>query len=371
MVEVKNLITNLEEEDDILKFTISNVQVSYVNALRRILLSNIPIIVFKTNPYNENKVEIEINKTRLNNELIKQRLGCIPIHIDDIENFSHEDYIIELDKKNDTNEIIYATTEDFKVKNIVSNTYLKDSDVKKIFPPDKITGDYIDIVRLRPKIVDNFMDHIKLKAKLHISNAEDDGMYNVVSLASYGNVMDPIKVKEEWEKKEKLLKNEHSDEEIQNIKQDWLLIDAKKLFIENEFNFQLKSIGIYSNTMLMNLACKILIKKLFICLEDVKNNSDLIEYLNDTMENCYKITILNEDYTVGKIIENYFYDNYFIKEKKINYISFLKKHPHDNESIIKISYNYVVTKDEIIFNLEEAINYGIKKISNIQENFTV
>ena len=75
---------NLKEEDDILTFTISEVDVSYVNAIRRTILSDVPIVCFKTSPYEENKSNIQINTTRLNNEIIKQRLSCIPICIKDL-----------------------------------------------------------------------------------------------------------------------------------------------------------------------------------------------------------------------------------------------------------------------------------------------
>tara|TARA_A100001015_G_scaffold280852_1_gene343505 strand:+ start:2462 stop:3589 length:1128 start_codon:yes stop_codon:yes gene_type:complete len=363
-------IKNLEELDNILSFTIENINVSYVNAIRRILHANIPIIVFKTNPYSENKVNIEINKTRLNNELIKQRLSCIPIHIDDIENFSYEDYEVYLEKKNETNEIIYATTEDFKIKNIKLNKFLNSGDVKKIFPPDSITEDYIDIVRLRPKINENNnFDEIKLSCKLSVSTAEDDGTFNVISIASYGNTLNPVEIKNKWDLKEDELKLKYSNDEIQKIKLDWMLIDAKRIFIDNSFDFKLKTIGIYSNIKLMTLASKILIKKLFILVDDLKNDYDLIEEIPDNLDNCFKITILNEDYTIGKIIENYLYKKYFIKEKIISFVSFLKKHPHDNNSIIKISYNYLIKKDEIITHIEEASNYAIAKINEIKNYF--
>ena len=72
-------IANLKEEDGIMTFTISNLDVSYVNALRRTILTDIPTLAFKTTPYEENKANIIHNTSRLNNEIIKQRLSCIPI----------------------------------------------------------------------------------------------------------------------------------------------------------------------------------------------------------------------------------------------------------------------------------------------------
>ena len=63
------------------------------------------------------KSVFEINTTRMNNELIKQRLGCIPIYENNLE-VPYEDYILDIDVKNDTDTIMYITTENFKVKNI-------------------------------------------------------------------------------------------------------------------------------------------------------------------------------------------------------------------------------------------------------------
>ena len=364
-------ITNLEEINDTLKFTISNINVSHVNAIRRVLLSDIPIIGIKTSPYTENKLNIIVNKTRLNNELIKQRISSIPIHIDDIDTFPINDYMIEMDKINNSNTIIYATTEDFKIKNINTNKYLLESEVKKIFPPDPITGDYIDIVRLRPKIVDNInSEQIKLNATLSICHAKDDGVFNVVSTCSYGNTLDPLKIKEEWKKKEESFKNKYSKEEIEFLKKDWLLLDAKRLYIEDSFDFVLETIGIYSNFKLMELAASIIIKKLYVFLESLKMNTDLIKEAVDTLENCYIIVIENEDYTIGKIIEYYLFVNLFLDKKDINYVGFLKKHPHDINSFIKISYKLPISKDEIILNIENAVNASILLFNSIKKYFT-
>ena len=60
------------EENDNLTFTLSGINVSFANAIRRTILSDIPVVVFKTAPYEENRATIYKNTTRLNNEIIKQ-----------------------------------------------------------------------------------------------------------------------------------------------------------------------------------------------------------------------------------------------------------------------------------------------------------
>ena len=92
-------ISNIEEKNGILKFTLSNIDVSIANAIRRTILMDIPLVVFKTLPYEKNKATFIKNTSRLNNEILKQRLGCIPIHINDIDSFPYKQYIVEIDEK--------------------------------------------------------------------------------------------------------------------------------------------------------------------------------------------------------------------------------------------------------------------------------
>ena len=88
------------DKDDALLFTLSGVNVSLANAIRRTILSDIPLVVFKTAPYEENKANIIANTTRLNNEILKQRLSCIPIYIKNIEDFPLKNYMLEVNVEN-------------------------------------------------------------------------------------------------------------------------------------------------------------------------------------------------------------------------------------------------------------------------------
>ena len=369
-------IDNLEENNNILKFTIYNLNVSYINAIRRIILADIPCAVFLTYPYEKNLVDIEINTSRLNNELVKQRIGCIPIHLDIFDDkLNIDDYIIELHVKNNTNNSIYATTENFRIKDIKTDKYLSNDIVKQIFPPDNITNDYIDIVRLRPSIFDlseqGKGEEIKFTAKLSIGTAKENGMYNVVSTCSYGNTIDTLKINEEWKKKEDELKKTLDSESIEKIKSDWMLLDAKRINISDSFNFILESIGIYNNYKILELACSILIKKLLLVINDIKENPDYIKVKNDTLDNCFIITIVNEDYTVGKILDYELFNNYFNNKQILTYNGFIKYHPHDVNSVIKLAFKDITDTNDVITIIEDCVNQSIIKINTIKKIFTI
>ena len=269
------VIPNITEENNYLKFRLSGVNVSLANGLRRIVLSEVPTVVFRTTPHDKNKANITINTTRMNNELIKQRLSCIPIHIKDVD-CPIDDYEVEIDKKNDSDTIQYVTTEDFKIKNIKTDTYLTKEKRNEIFPPSPRTAFYIDFMRLRPQISDDIPgEHLKLTCKLDIGTSKEDSAFNVASTCSYGAAMDPVKVNEEWTKKAKEMKAEKvSVEEIEFAKKDWLLLEAKRYILDDTFDFVVETVGPFSNMSLIHKAAHIMLDKLKKFRKEIKEREN-------------------------------------------------------------------------------------------------
>ena len=332
------VLTELNEKDDILKFTISNINVSLANAIRRIILSDIPCIVFETLPHEKNNSTFYVNTSKFNNEILKQRLACIPIHMD-LET-PIDDYILEVDVKNDSDSVIYVTTADFKIKNINSEKYLQDDDLKQIFPPNAITNHFIEFCRLLPKLADNIPgQHLKFSCKFSISTAKENGSYNVVSLCTYRNTPDYVKIEDEKKVIIEKLKSKYEDEQLINLElNDWRTLTAKRIFEENSFDFTIKSLGVFTNKNILEKAINIIIERLKNIKEIFTQNNKYITNSNNTIPNSYDIILENEDFTIGKIIEFILYNNYYNGESTLSYCGFYKPHPHLNISIIRIAY---------------------------------
>ena len=131
-LDITPVVKHSENKQGVLEFTIENTNVSVINGLRRTLLTNIPASVIDSK-----QSEFYKNTGRLHNEILKQRLDCIPVHIKDTSVLS--DLLLELNMTNDTDMLMYLTTRDFKIKNISTDTYLTAEAVEKIFPPNKLT----------------------------------------------------------------------------------------------------------------------------------------------------------------------------------------------------------------------------------------
>jgi len=371
-------ITNLKEEDGRMTFTISNIDVSYINGIRRTILSDIPIVVFKTTPYEENNANIIFNTSRLNNEIIKQRLSCIPIHIDylDIDKASIENYLLELDVENKTDTTMNVTTKDFKILNTLSNKYLEEGQVKKIFPPFiplNGSGEYfIDFLRLRPKISEDIPgEKIKLTCKFTVGTARDDSMFNVTGTCSYGYTPDLDKIEEQLEIRKQKWKDEGKKEnEIKFEASNWKLLEGMRYVIKNSFDFVIESIGIYSNEKIIIESCKILIKK----LEELKHLTESdelkIKRSDNLLENCYDVILVNEDYTIGNILNFELYKIFYTEFKQLDYVGFKKIHPHDSDSILRLSLvDNTKGISTVKVMLIAVIDESLKKIKGIQGCF--
>lgn len=363
------LLSNINDEN--LIFTLSGVNVSIANSIRRIILSEIPILVFRVSPYEKNKCTIISNSCGLNNEIVKHRLSCIPIHIKNLSDFDYKNHIMELNVENNSNTSLYVTTKDFQIKNLSNDTYLAQDKINEIFPPDSFTGDYIDFVLLKPKISDEINSKkIHLKCEFDIGTAKEDGAYNVVSTCSYGNTIDEEAQENKLQQLIQKWKDEGKNkEEIDFEIQNWKLLEGKRLFIKDSFDFEIQSIGIYNNVELLLIAIKILVSK-FNELNDLINKDELeIKNSDNTMANCFDIILENEDYTIGKVIEYFLLINYY-DNGIATYCGFKKIHPHDTFSIIRIAYKEPLEINTIKGHLQQAIGDCLEVYQKIKSEMS-
>jgi hypothetical protein len=305
---------DLLSDDSLLKFRLSGVDKSFANAIRRTLIGNIPILVFKPAD-----CIIEVNTSRFTNEIIASRLGGIPIHDKDISS----SYAITVSEKNTGASMLYVTTDKFKVK---KNGETVSS--HSIFKPDPVTKQYIDFLRLRENVVVSG-EELVLTCKSSIGTASECGNYNAVSTCAYANTMD-------------VDASESAYMGTGKNKQDWDLLDAKRYFIKNSFDFVLETVGIYTNRELLLLASIILREQ----LSYLASSSYEVEPSMSTIDNCFDVRItgsynhkdqlieMTGDYSIGKLLEY----NLYTKFDTLTYITFEKKHPHDTYGFLRIAF---------------------------------
>lgn len=364
-----SLVKNYEDEEG-LHFSLKDIHVSAVNAIRRTILSDIPVVVIRTETSDINQCQITINTSRFHNEIVKQRLSCIPIHISsgqELKTFIDQHRLI-VDVKNESNhEMRWVTTDDFRIQHKQNEQFLDEIEMRSIFPHDPITNQPIDFLRLRPMMgLGAEGEHIQLTADFSISNAKQNGMFNVVNKCAFHNVIDSEAREEMWSVVLQTLKEEgRSNEEIEFEKKNFQYLDANRCYKKdengeaNEFEFIVQSVGIYPNYEIVYYACDILEKKFQRFIQDVQSQiipihpsieSRDLGYTSVTVssiENCYDVILEEEDYTMGYLLERYLYSAFYVdpnkehQDNEMTFVGFKKYHPHDAYSVIRMAY----TKD--------------------------
>jgi len=361
---------NSRHNDEMLMFTLSGVNVSLANAIRRTILSDIPLVVFRTTPYEQNKANIISNTSRLNNEILKQRLSCIPIHIKDIEGFPLKNYILEVNVENLTDTTMYVTTENFVIKDVATGKPINESKTREIFPANDYTGYYIDFVRLRPKISDELPgEKIHLICEFSVGSAKEDGMFNAVSTCSYGFTIDTVAQEAILEKYKQTWKDEgKTKEEVEFEAKNWKLLDGMRVTRKDSFDFIIQSIGIYDNVELVHKACEILIEKFQYQDTLIEKDELKIEKSQNTMSNSFDIILENEDYTIGKVLEYFLYTKFY-ETKLLTFCGFKKMHPHDSYSIIRVAYKDAIEISTIKGHLKECIDESVQVFTRVKKEF--
>jgi DNA-directed RNA polymerase alpha subunit/DNA-directed RNA polymerase subunit L len=375
---------NYFEDEQGLHFILKDVHVSVANAIRRTILSDIPVVCIRTETSEINQCKIQTNTSRFHNEIVKQRLSCIPIHTQDIANFPNK-YRLVVDVKNDTDhEMRWVTTDDFRLQDIDNEQFIDEAEVRKIFPHDSITQRPIDFLRLRPALGAAIPgEQLQLTAKFSVSTAKHNGMFNVVSKCAFHNVIDATKRENEWAERLQEFKDENrSEEEIAFERKNFDALGAFRCYKTdvqgepNEFDFIVKSVDIYSNHEVVYYAMEILENAFKELVEHVQSQKMPIHstlktrdlgYTSVTLssiDNAYDAILEGEDYTVGYLLEHFIYKEFYATKEHdhLTYIGFKKYHPHDDYSVIRMAFREGVNAELLV---KEYLVSASKQISDL------
>ena len=356
-------ITEVAEKNGKLSFNLNNVLLPFVNGIRRTILSDIKIVGIKGFPHEDCDIKIMENDTNLNNEIIKHRISCIPVHILKPDKPLWNNIKVVLNVQNETDQIIPVTSEDITLIQKESGNKISESMTRKIFPPDPITNDYVLICYLSP-VSDKMKkpNQIYFEASFSVVTPKINSVYNCVSKATFSNTIDIEKQELAWTDFQKTLP---PDSNMEKEKLNWKALKGQHYYRENSFNFAVKSIGIYSNKEIIIKACNIISR--FLDNISKKQGVTIEKSKKTVMPNSHDIVIENHSYTIGNILKKVIYDNFYGKD--VTYVGFVVEHPHDSFSILRIAYGTTVDEEYVTKTLVDACRNSIEYIQLLSSLF--
>lgn len=344
-----------------LTFDIHNVDLAYVNALRRIVISEVPNVAinYDSSTNEDSDINITKNTSSLHNEFLSHRLSLIPLCFDRtiIEDYDPSKYVFKIHKKNTGASVISITSQDIEIYNEQDQKYPAALH-QTVFPLNSITKEGILITKLKPNLYNTSEgEELNVTFKARIGTALQHSRWSPVSTSAFFNIVDQEAAAKALQEKYKKMEMESgktlTDSQKIEIKKQFDTLDAYRHFHKNaydepnRFTFIIQTECNLTPQYLFMRAIDILIKK----LEDFKANfgvsADIIINKHFTFPNFYEITIKHETHTLLNVLQSIIYNNNIrlSKSQILEYVGYFQPHPLDTNMILKLKFFKTIETD--------------------------
>lgn len=371
--KIANLTFNDISDEFNIHFELHDAHPSLANAIRRMILSDVETIGFRTEPLENSEINIIKNTSSLHNEFLLHRIGMIPVNYDDVDNYNPDRYRYIINVTNDTSQIKEVTTKDFQV----IDTEMNDGEggivnSEDFFPKNQETGEYILITKLKPNL-EGMGETIHLEGKAIKSSGSENARWQPTSCVVYSNKIDQTKAKKALEEFLEKKKIEYADTFADNrekLENEFNISEIERYYITDDrdtpsvFNFNIESVGILKSHIILLRSLTLLNYKLIklnknLNLIKTKSNTTELSFTqSDTVMKGFDLNIPNENHTLGFLIQTYI-EKYFDKSQ-VTFIGYFNPHPLKDNIVIRIS--------TIENNKDIAIDVILKCISMIQKD---
>lgn len=371
------------KNDDTLNFNVNNLPVAFLNSLRRIMINDIETIAFRTEYGKESDIKIETNTSVINNEFLAHRLSLVPIHYDPkkISTFDKNKYEFVIDITNTTTKPLDITTEHIQINE--GSKHLSKTAAQSFFPPDKITGEYILLNRLKPnksgETEKDGGETLKITMKADKSAGKEHSRYNPTCVSVFTNVRDMTKIEEELKKRfhdkdierKTLGKKPLTNDEKKPIIKSFMVSEADRYFKTdssgepNSFEFLIESDGRIPPHIIFDKSLFVFEEKLNNFLKKINESERCVVKASDCIMKGFDFIIEDEDYTIGNVIQEFMfklYQNVNQEDKKVKYVSANVPHPLENKLLIRVSLEEITLGSDYIKELFEDCVSEIKSI---------
>lgn len=362
--------SQLDQSDPFsISFNIKDLDLSVVNSLRRIIISEIKNVgfFFDPNDYSEDTKDIRVlqNDTPLHNEFLQHRISLIPIHVSpyQLENWNKEDYKFVIDKSNITNSTMNVYSSDIQVIDTKENKHVSALS-KQFFPADPITKDHILITKLNPK--PNAKLHVEAHASLNSPSISTS--FGMISNVSIEFKVDEKKATEELNKYLSANKDKAS---VESLTHQFNSIERERHYYRNKYrepnNFDIQI------TSECSIPCVHIFRSAIVILKNkiiAFQNSDY-GIVNNNM--LFSIIVKNESHTLGNLFQSLVFNHYIREnldnEYGVTYIGYNVPHPLEQILLIKVKGDKLLLLDDVKNFVNNACDYIYNMLNDLDNHW--
>ena len=366
---------------------------SIINALRRILLSSIPSVAFRTDIDNSDLI-IKKNESSLHNEFLTDRISLVPLYINPLE--YQKQYLFHLKVENsDIEPLTTITANDFEIyplkKNINPeeldtidiNDYDKEKNLsqkekKNIFRPFHFKGkdNYCILTELK-STNSSIKQELDIYGVPSVSYGYEDAKWQAVSCSTYSFKRDEELFEKVFQEKVEL--NNIAKTNQTKFKKELWISESERYFHRDRnlepywYSFTIDSTHFMNSKELFILANQILIEQLEKMIEEfpkLSTGEKSILSLEEKEDGIFNIIMMGADDTIGNILQSFISRNMIDDKSILSICGYKKKHPLEDIITFTVSLNrankvFQLNKPQQIISIIEIFNEACNNLIQI------
>ena len=359
---------NVRQTDDrTYQFTLTDSHVTYANTLRRLMLTGVETVAFRsdmTSTGSTTDVIVRHNDTPMTNEMLADRIGLLPIHVTNPNEWNSKKYRFSLNVVGDKDTVRYVKSEDFIITDVSSvgpseekKDESADVEVGKrvptemFFPRNPLTNDTCLIATLQPGAGAN-QQRVEIEAIASKGTGREHARFSSVSQCSYEYSPDdnPQRIHDlfmQWLMVTKKVNNpDKGSERYAELQREFNTMQIKRCFKINEkgepfsFDFTVESVGVLDVKYIVNRACEVgenMCSK-YVNLHDGALPDEITLTPADARVIGFDFLFRGHDHTLGNLLQTWLVEHHIEGDAQpaVTYAGYSVPHPLRDEMVLRI-----------------------------------
>jgi DNA-directed RNA polymerase subunit L len=350
-----------QQDDRIYTFVLEDSHVTWANTLRRIILTGVETVAFRTSDNNETPSDIivEKNDTPMTNQTLAHRVSLVPIHIKDPLKWKGDDYTFRLNITNNENNIIDVNAGQFEVWKTNDDGEDIRVPTEQFFPPNKETRETPLIAVLKPRSIGSKSstgETLQLTAKATIGTGRENAAFIPTSQCSYVYTRDndEQRIKEHFDKwlinhkkvNPRSLDNDDMADKKQMYTREFNTMEISRVYkINNKgeptsFDFTVESIGVLDIPYIVRRACEVAesMCSRYVNIDSGPLPEEVTLSPADSRVIGFDFIFRGHDHTLGNMLQTWLVENHIngSAQPAITFAGYKVPHPLRDEMLLRI-----------------------------------
>lgn len=338
-------------------FTLEDAHVTYANTLRRLILTGVETVAFRsdmTATGTTTDVTVKHNDTPMTNEMLADRIGLLPIHVTDPTTWKEDDFLFTLNVAGNKDSVRYVKSEDFVVTDLSKGAETQEEfrvPTEQFFPKSRLTNDTCLIASLQPGS-GPAQQRVEIVAKATKGTGREHARFSPVSQCSYEYTPDKTesRIQEmfvKWATVAKKVQDlDKASERYQELWREFNTMQVKRCFKINgkgepySFDFTVESVGILPVSYIVNRACEVgrQMCNRYAMIDQTKLPDEITISPADSRIIGFDFLFRGHDHTLGNLFQTWLVENHIEGEAqpRITYAGYAVPHPLRDEMVLRI-----------------------------------